>query len=63
MVESLVDSVQALASDSPLLLGAIAVIVAFAAVSIVKFVVGLAVRVALIGAVVVGGLVAVGYLG
>ena len=58
-----VDSAQALASDQPLLFGAILIVAALAAITVIKFVVGLAVRLAIIGAVVVGALVAVGYLG
>ena len=58
-----VDSAQALASDQPLLFGAIVIVAALAAITVIKFVVGLAVRLAIIGAVVVGALVAVGYLG
>ena len=58
-----VDSAQALASDQPLLFGAIVIVAALAAVTVIKFVVGLAIRLAIIGAVVVGALVAVGYLG
>ncbi|WP_247729313.1 hypothetical protein [Halovivax limisalsi] len=59
----LVDGIQTLASDSPILLGGLVALAALATIAVVRFVVGLAVRLALVGAIVLGALVAVGYLG
>ena len=59
----LVDAVQDLAADRPLVLGLLVLLAVAASVVVVKAVVGLVFRIALIGAVVLGGLLAVGYLG
>ena len=59
----LVDAAQDLAADQPLVFGLVVLLAVAASIVIVKAVVGLVFRVALIGAVVLGGLLAVGYLG
>ena len=59
----LVDAAQDLAADQPLLFGLVVLLAVAASIVIVKAVVGLVFRIALIGAVVLGGLLAVGYLG
>ncbi|MFC3958173.1 hypothetical protein [Halovivax cerinus] len=59
----LVESAQTLASDSPVLFGIIAILALVATVSVVRFAISLAIRLAVIAAIGLGALLAVGYLG
>ena len=57
------DAVQAFATESPVVFGVLVLVAAAAAVSVVKFVVRLAIRVAMLAAIAFAAWMAIGYLG
>lgn len=62
MIESMVEPVQSLAAESPLLLALVVLAVVAVAITAIKIAISIAIRVGLIAAVVLAGFYTVGYL-
>ncbi|AGB16706.1 hypothetical protein Halru_2115 [Halovivax ruber XH-70] len=63
VVSPIVEPAQTLATESPVLFGVLAIVAVVATISVVRFAVSLAIRLAVIAAILLGAFMAVGYLG